>query len=69
MEDHGEEMFGSENKRSKIRGEKTKELRQAHQRKTEAKGNLSALKGSKENAINVKQKGSAQKETWQFLPR
>ena len=44
-----------------------KELRQEHQRKT--KGHLSTLKGSEENAINVKQKESAQKETWQFPPR
>ena len=37
------------------------ESRQEHQRK--AKGNLSALKGSKESAINGKHKDSAQKET------
>ena len=40
-----------------------KESRLEHQRKLEAKENLSALKGRQENAINGKPKDSAQEET------
>ena len=46
-----------------------KELRQEHQRKTKAKGNLSVCKRSQENAINGRRKECAQEETWQFPPR
>ena len=40
-----------------------KESRKEHQRELEAKGNQSALMGSKENALNGKRKESAQEET------
>ena len=45
--------------RAEVSRPEMKEPRQEHQRNTEAKENLSALKGSKENAVKGKRRDSA----------
>ena len=64
IEDHGQEMFGSQDQRTKFRDQKMKEPRQEHQRNTEAKENPSALKGrsmltmESETTVHKRRRGS-----------
>ena len=62
IQNHCKECVDQRTRARNLRPE-MKESRQEHQRKTELKGNPSALIGSKERAINGKRKDSAQEET------